>query len=279
MPASPDPNDQNPSEGRPSESSPISSLAATPREQGRRETLGEFVRTIVYALLIALAFRVVLFQPFSIPSGSMKSTLLVGDYLFVSKYAYGYSRYSLPFSPDLFSGRILAREPERGDVIVFKLPTDNATDYVKRLVGLPGDRIQVQRSRLYINGELLPQRRIADFSDLLPDGRKINHARFIETMPNGREYEVLNYSDHSPTDNTPEFVVPAGHYFMMGDNRDDSMDSRTTHVGYVPAENLIGRAEIIFLSAQDEPDGRGGLTSNPLAFWTWRLQRFFTVVD
>ncbi len=278
MPASPDPNDQRPSEGRPSDSATPVSFAA-PREEGRRETLGEFVRTIIYALLIALVFRVVFFQPFSIPSGSMKSTLLVGDYLFVSKYAYGYSRYSLPFSPDLFSGRILAKEPERGDVIVFKLPTDNATDYVKRLVGLPGDRIQVRRSVLYINGEALPQRRISDFSDLLPDGRMMSHARFIETMPNGRSYEILNYSDHSPTDNTQEFVVPAGHYFMMGDNRDDSMDSRTDHVGFVPAENLIGRAEIIFLSAQDKPDGRGGLTANPLFFWTWRLQRFFTLVD
>lgn len=281
MPASPDPNDRSPSEGslRDPATPGAPRQAQPPREEARRESWGEFVRTIVYALLIALVFRVVLFQPFSIPSGSMKSTLLVGDYLFVSKYAYGYSRHSLPFSPNLFEGRIFAKEPERGDVIVFKLPTDNSTDYVKRLIGLPGDRIQVSRSILYINGQPLPQRRIADFADLLPDGRTVTHARYIETMPNGREYEILNYRDNSPTDNTIEFVVPPGKYFMMGDNRDDSLDSRTPHVGYVPSENLIGRAEIIFLSAQDKPDGRGGMTASPLAFWTWRFDRFFTSVD
>ncbi len=243
------------------------------------ETVGEFVRTIIYALLIALVFRVVLFQPFSIPSGSMKPTLLVGDYLFVSKYAYGYSRYSIPFSPNLFEGRILSKDPERGDVIVFKLPTDNSTDYVKRLIGLPGDRIQMRSSVLYLNGQPLPQERLDPFQDLMPNGAYVMRDRYRETMPNGRHYEILNYHDFSPTDNTREFVVPAGHYFMMGDNRDDSMDSRTTHVGYVPSANLIGRADVIFLSAQEAPDGRGGFTANPLAFWTWRFSRFFTSID
>ncbi len=279
MPASPEPNDQRPAEGPPRDRDSSPSFAA-PREESRRETWGEFLRTIVYALLIALVFRVVLYQPFSIPSGSMKPTLLVGDYLFVSKYAYGYSRYSIPFSPKLFEGRLFFKEPQRGDVIVFKLPSDNVTDYVKRLVGLPGDRIQVSRSVLYVNGQPLPQRQVGIFSDVKSNGRRVDYTRYVETMPNGREYEILNEHDHSMLDNTNEFVVPAGHYFMMGDNRDDSMDSRTPQVGFVPVENLIGRAEIIFLSAQDAPSGAGeGSSANPLAFWTWRLPRFFTSVD
>ena len=209
----------------------------------------ETVKTIVYAVLIAVGVRTVAFEPFNIPSGSMIPSLLVGDYLFVSKYSYGYSRYSLPFGLPLLSGRIFFTEPERGDVIVFKLPSDNATDYIKRLVGMPGDRVQVQQGRLYINGKIVPREEVGAVQYQKDGFGPVPVREFVETLPNGRKHRIYETTDTSIFDNTREFVVPPGHYFMMGDNRDDSLDSRAA-VGYVPAVNLVGRAEFIFFSIE-----------------------------
>jgi signal peptidase I len=206
---------------------------------------------LALALASPLLVRSFLFQPFNIPSGAQMPTLLIGDYLFVSKYAYGYSRFSLPDSPRLFSGRIFAAEPRRGDVVVFRLPWDEATDYIKRLVGLPGDRIQMRGGELYINGTAVKRERVADFI-LSEGGRTTRVKRWRETLPNGASYETLDLQDNGMLDNTEEYVVPAGHYFMMGDNRDNSSDSRVPAerrgVGFVPFENLIGRAAVIFYS-------------------------------
>ncbi len=222
----------------------------------------ETMRTVGYALLIALIIRALLFQPFSIPSGSMLSTLLIGDYLFVSKYAYGYSKHSLPFSPPLFSGRILGGEPERGDVAVFKLPTDGRTDYIKRVIGLPGDRIQMRDGQLFINDEGVPRERVEDFVEEDRFGNIRRVARYRETLSNGRSYLTLDQVRGSSGDNTGVFTVPAGHFFMMGDNRDNSQDSRVPGaVGFVPFENLVGRAEFIFYST----DGSARFWE----FWQW----------
>jgi len=233
----------------------------------------EIIRTVGVALLIALVIRAFFFQPFNIPSGSMKPTLLIGDYLFVSKFSYGYSKHSLPFSPELFSGRILASDPERGDVVVFKTPQDNRTDFIKRLVGLPGDRIQVLNSVLHINGIPVQRKRIEDFIERYPNGDVRRTPQYRETMPNGVSYNTLD-DGLTRVDNTPEFRVPVNHYFMMGDNRDHSNDSRLD-VGYVPFENLVGRADVIFFST----DQSAGL----LEFWRWptatRWGRIFDLID
>jgi len=223
--------------------------------------LTDNLRTIGYALLIALVIRAVFFQPFSIPSGSMLSTLLIGDYLFVSKYAYGYSRHSIPFSPPIFSGRILANDPERGDVAVFKLPTDGRTDYIKRIVGLPGDTVQMQDGELVLNGQPVARERVEDFVEEDRFGNIRRVARYRETLPNGKSYMTLDDVRGGVGDNTGVFTVPAGHYFMMGDNRDNSQDSRVPGaVGFVPFENLVGRAEFIFYS-----------TDGSARFWeVWR---------
>jgi len=207
------------------------------------------IKTIVYAVLIALVVRTVAYEPFNIPSGSMVPTLLVGDYLFVSKFSYGYSRYSLPLGLPLLSGRIFFHSPERGDVVVFKLPTDNSTDYIKRVIGLPGDHIQMKNGILNINGQPVPRRRIDDYLYQEGNGAIIPLAQYIETLPNGVQHRIIEMSDNGPLDNTQEYVVPPGDYFMMGDNRDNSQDSRVlSAVGYVPAENLIGKAQFIFFS-------------------------------
>jgi len=212
----------------------------------KQESWVEVVKTIVYALLIAGVIRSFLFQPFNIPSGSMMDTLLVGDYLFVSKSAYGYSRYSFPFGVIPFSGRFFASEPKRGDIVVFKWPRDNSTDYIKRLVGLPGDRIQVKDGVLYINDKAVPKVKADDFvGDYEGQIRHVD--RYRETLPNGVSYYVLDRDRDGNLDNTEVFLVPEGHYFMMGDNRDNSDDSRAG-VGYVPFENFVGKAEIIFFS-------------------------------
>ena len=215
-------------------------------------TLWETVRTVLYAVAIALFIRVFAYEPFNIPSGSMIPTLLIGDYLFVSKFSYGYSRYSLPWGMPLFKGRILAAQPERGDVVVFKLPTDNKTDYIKRLVGLPGDRIQVKEGLLYINDVPVTREKVRDLSVPGYGGLESQVTEYIETLPNGRQHRIWERSDSDMLDNTQVYTVPPDHYFAMGDNRDSSQDSRVlSAVGYVPFENLVGRAEFLFFSHDD----------------------------
>ncbi len=209
----------------------------------------EFAKTILWAVVIAIVFRSFLFEPFSIPSGSMIPTLRVGDYLFVSKYSYGYSRYSFPFALVPFDGRIWRGEPEYGDVVVFRRPGNESVDFIKRLVGKPGDRIAVVDSVLFINGVEV-ERKLTALDPEDPAGQDPRVMPFKETMPNGVEYIVLERSldaANSAADNMPEQMVPTGHYFFMGDNRDRSNDSRID-VGPVPERNLIGRAEFLFFS-------------------------------
>ena len=239
----------------------------------------ETIKTIIYAVLIALVVRTVAYEPFNIPSGSMIPTLLVGDYLFVSKFSYGYSRYSLPFDLPLISGRILARQPQRGDVVVFKLPTDNSTDYIKRIVGLPGDHIQMRHGELYINDQLVPRRsepacrnneafRRLDGSI----GVAVEQQQgYIESLPRGPgaapvEHCIIKVGNNGALDDTPVYEVPPGHYFGMGDNRDNSEDSRVlSHVGFIPAENLVGRAQFLFFSTE--------LAVDPYGHW-WQVWRW-----
>jgi len=211
--------------------------------------VGETIKTIVYAIIIALFIRTFFYEPFSIPSASMVPTLLVGDYLFVSKFSYGYSRYSLPFGLPLIHGRVFSTPPKRGDVVVFKLPRDPSIDFIKRVIGLPGDTIQMKDGILYINDKAV-QRQETEPYFYTEDGRSYTFKQYIETLPNGVRHPILEISDNQPLDNTPAFHVPPDHYFMMGDNRDNSADSRDpdSGVGYVPAENLVGRAEFIFFS-------------------------------
>jgi signal peptidase I len=213
----------------------------------------ESVKTIVYAGLIAIGIRTIAFEPFNIPSGSMIPTLLVGDYLFVSKYSYGYSRYSMPLGPNIFSGRIFGRVPDRGDVAVFKLPRDPSQDYIKRIIGLPGDRIQVRAGVLLVNGTPVKREAAGPYT-VEGDGPRMVVRLFRETLPGadggpGRTHEIIEQSDDGPLDNTQEYRVPDGHVFAMGDNRDNSLDSRVQNaVGFIPIENLVGRAEFIFFS-------------------------------
>lgn len=249
----------------------LSDLAKTEKASGG---IGETISVLVQALLIALVIRTVLFQPFSIPSGSMRPTLLEGDYLFTSKFSYGYSRFSIPFAPPLFEGRIWSAAPERGDIAVFKLPSNTKIDYIKRVIGLPGDRIQMITGVLHINGTAVKREQKESITN--PDVTELNQPVEVyeETLPNGVTYKTLDVSPNGVGDETREFVVPEGHYFMMGDNRDNSVDSRF-NVGFVPFENFIGKAHYIFFSVSDK--------ASPLEVWRWpsvvRLGRLFTNVN
>jgi signal peptidase I len=212
--------------------------------------IGE-LRAIVLAIGFVLIVRTVFAEPYHVPSPSMVPTLLTGDELVASKYAYGYSRYSSPIDlvPD-FSGRLLGKMPERGDVVVFRLPRDPSTTYVKRLIGLPGDRIQMKGGRLYINDAVVGRRLVGPFAG--DAGGRNTPTLYAETLPGGREHEIVEMSDADQQDDTPVFVVPDKHYFMMGDNRDNSVDSRISEanggVGFVPEDNLVGRADLVLLS-------------------------------
>lgn len=228
-----------------------------PSGSRKGDGVGENVRTMVWAVLIALVIRTFAFEPFNIPSGSMIPTLLVGDYLFVSKLSYGYSSLATGYGLPLFDGRLFAEEPRRGDVAVFKLPRDTSVDYIKRVIGLPGDTIQVKDNILYINGNAVPRYRDGEVVMPSPTGRGMeSYARFVETLPDGVSYHILESATGSELDNTPPFVVPEGQYFMMGDNRDNSLDSRVPAsrggVGYVPFENFVGRADLMFFSLEPE---------------------------
>lgn len=265
-----------------------------------RAAVWETVRTVIYAVLFAVGLRTFAYEPFSIPSGSMIPTLYIGDFLFVSKFSYGYSRYSFPLSMPLFEGRILASAPERGDVVVFRSPIATHEDWIKRLVGLPGDRIQVRGGTLYINDqpvkkELLSGSERTDIRQrggtIFVDGRPMmsedesilrrtiapagairDVAQYRETLPNGRSYIVVEVEgNESRVDNTPVFEVPAGHYFAMGDNRDGSQDSRYGAVGFIPFENLVGRAEFLFYSRN--------LQDSFWEIWKIRFERIFQGID
>jgi signal peptidase I len=251
--------------------------ATAETKSGAVQEFVEIAKTVGYALLIALVLRVLLFQPFTIPSASMVPTLLEGDYIIVSKFSYGYSRHSIPFSPPLFSGRILGGKPKRGDVVVFKLPRDGHTDYIKRLIGLPGDRVQVRGGVVYINGQAVPRTPLPTESEETDFGFARAAERYRETLDNGRTYVTGDYGPDGEVDNTDVYIVPEGNYFFMGDNRDNSLDSRfptAVGVGMVPAENLVGKAQIILLSWNKD--------ASLFKPWTWvteaRPSRFFKLL-
>ena len=256
------------------------------KSKAKKESLSETLKTIVYALLIAGIFRSFIFQPFWIPSGSMKETLLVGDFLFVNKMIYGFSKYSCPFNICPIPGRVLSRQPSRGDIVVFRHPTNNQ-DYIKRLIGLPGDKVQLKNGRVFLNGIIQDQIEKGYFEEayekqgslggfpacannVSQTGEICRKERFLETLEGGSEYSILNIQEGLSGDDTPIFTVPLRHFFFMGDNRDNSVDSRFVQerggVGVVPFANLLGRADLILFSSAGK---------RMFYFWTWRGDRFF----
>ena len=241
-----------------------------------KKSIIENLKTLFYAMLIAILIRSILLQPFYIPSSSMEPNLLIGDRLFVTKYSYGYSKHSFPFSPRIFSGRILFSEPKRGDVVVFKTPIDNRTDYIKRLIGLPGDEIQFIDGELYLNSNQILKTSIKSDEGLFCGNDKIEVNFFQEKLPNGKIYKAAYRIDYS-YQNSDKFLVPKNHYFFLGDNRDCSKDSRfLSDVGYVHKDNLVGKAQFLFFSS----DYRVG---SIIKFWDWkniiRFNRFFKKIN
>ena len=238
--------------------------------------LGELAKTALMAVAIALIIRTILFEPFNIPSTSMKPTLLVGDYLFVYKPEYGYSRFSFPFGLAPMKGRVWGAEPERGDVIVFAQPANTYISFIKRVVGLPGDRVQVRHGRLYINGDVVPREFVGKSMQTDEGGNEVEMTEYIETLPGGVIHRIYEESDTGPLDNTPEYVVPEESYFVMGDNRDNSQDSRVkSMVGFVPLENIVGRADFLFFSTNHH--------AKLYEIWKWpwsiRYNRMFMDID
>lgn len=215
------------------------------------ETKLGFFASFFVALMVALVFRSLFFEPFYIPSGSMKPTLLVGDYVFVSKYTYGYSRYSFPFGLDLFEGRKFGRMPVAGEIVVFKHPKQTDVNYIKRIIGVPGDKIQVKDGRLYVNGTEVKREPTAPFEDKNESGMPVMVSAYNETLPSGARFTELDGDPQGPLDNTQIYEVPEGHYFMMGDNRDNSVDSRVLNdVGFVPFVNFVGPARMVLFSSE-----------------------------
>ncbi len=243
------------------------------KKEQSEEDWGELFKTGFLALILAMVIRTFLYEPFNIPSQSMLPTLLVGDYLFVSKKTYGYSKYSFPFAAGPIEDRIWASEaPKRGDIIVFKTPEDNRTDFIKRLIGLPGETIQVIHGRLYINGKMVERDPVGYKEVIDTNGGKSLMMEYVESLPDGTIHFILEASDEEALDNTPAYKVPEGHYFMMGDNRDNSRDSRVMEgVGFVPLRNMVGRADILFFST----DGSAAIYEP----WKWpfaiRYNRIF----
>ena len=241
-----------------------------------RKSIIDNIITLVYALIIAIIIRSLLIQPFYIPSSSMEPNLLVGDRIFVTKYTYGYSKHSFPFSPPIFRGRFFESKPERGDVVVFKTPADDRTDYIKRLIGLPGDQIQFIDSNLYINNSEVLKSKKSLTQKIFCGKKKIDVFLFSELLPNGKKYNSVYLKDFA-YQNSDKFIVPPDHYFFLGDNRDCSKDSRfLSSVGYVHEDNLVGKAQFIFFSS-DRSIG------SIFAFWKWneslRFSRFFKKIN
>jgi signal peptidase I len=236
------------------------------------------LRILGLALTLTLIVRTVVAEPYVVPTGSMVPTLLAGDRILASKYPYGFSRYASPvgFMPN-FGGRVLNVPPKRGDVVVFRLPTDTATTYVKRVIGLPGERLEMRHGQLYIDGQMVPRRLVGPVTTEV-GGRLVSLLHYVETLPNGREHDILKISDDQPLDNTGQFVVPLRSYFVMGDNRDDSLDSRVPAnaggVGFVPEENLVGRVDLVLFS-RDPDVGSWDIPNWPGAF---RQSRLLTAV-
>lgn len=239
------------------------------KDFAKKSRIRDYFLIPLYALIIAVIFRSFAFDNFHIPTGSMKETLLIGDKITVSMFSYGYSRYSLPFGLIPFSGRIMKKEPERGDIIVFKYPSDTSINYVKRCIGLPGDRIRISYGELYING-VKAERKFERYVDDSENGRNFVLSEFKETLPNGKEYSILKFylNGEGHGDNTKEFVVPDNHYFFMGDNRDFSLDSRFSQVGFVKDELLLGRVERILISSPNS-------LLNVFAWHKIRFERIF----